>query len=136
MTAIDRLIEMLGERGVDYVIDEEFGKRYPPEKSVTWSCEMAGESMTVTARDYCVGTDPEEYCLDLEFHEAFTPEQAIEATCGRGECHIEERHGDWYCTKCNEMVGTFDTTSELYVDGNAVAMWNHCPNCGAKVVRV
>jgi hypothetical protein len=43
--------------------------------------------MTVTARDYCIGDG--EYCLDLEFHEVFTPEQAIAATVGRGTCEVD-----------------------------------------------
>lgn len=48
-------------------------------------------------------------------------------------CHIEERGDDWYCDACDEMVGTCDTASELYIDGNAIELWNYCPNCGAKV---
>lgn len=31
------------------------------------------------------------------------------------------------------MVGTWDSTSELYVSGNMVELWNYCPNCGARV---
>jgi Lar family restriction alleviation protein len=49
-------------------------------------------------------------------------------------CHIEGRYGNQYCTCCGEMVGTWDSTSELYVSGNMVELWNYCPNCGAKVV--
>lgn len=49
-------------------------------------------------------------------------------------CHIEGRYGNKYCTCCGEMVGTWDSTSELYVSGNMVELWNYCPNCGAKVV--
>ena len=86
MTAADELCRMLAKMGVEYVLDEEYGKKYPPEQRVTWSCVIAGEDMTVTARDYCIGRDEGgewEYCLDLEFHEVFTPEQAIAATLGR-----------------------------------------------------
>lgn len=49
-------------------------------------------------------------------------------------CRIEGRYGNQYCTCCGEMVGTWDSTSELYIDGNMVELWNYCPNCGAKVV--
>ena len=80
MSATDELRRLLDERGVEYVLDEEYGKKYPPEQNVTWSCDIAGEDMTVTARDYFIGDG--EYCLDLEFHEVFTPEQAIVATLG------------------------------------------------------
>lgn len=50
-------------------------------------------------------------------------------------CRIEERLGDWYCSKCNELVGTVDTASELCIDGNAIELWDFCPRCGAKVVQ-
>lgn len=85
MIATDRLIAMLDERGVEYVIDHEYGEKYPPEQRVTWSVDLAGEDMTVTARDYCIGKDDSgecDYFLDLGFHEVFTPEQAIDATLG------------------------------------------------------
>lgn len=81
-----------------------------------------------------------------------TPEQAIAATFGScncsdncssncsnsertGKCHIEERYGGWFCTGCGELVGTCDTASELCMDGNAIELWNYCPNCGAKVIE-
>lgn len=50
-------------------------------------------------------------------------------------CHLEERHGDWYCTNCGEMIGTSDPASELFIDGNAIEEWHYCPYCGAKVVE-
>jgi ssDNA-binding Zn-finger/Zn-ribbon topoisomerase 1 len=49
-------------------------------------------------------------------------------------CHIEERKGDWYCSACGGIVGTCDCTSELYIDGNALDLWEFCPRCGARVV--
>ena len=63
-----------------------------------------------------------------------TPEQAIAATLGRGTCHIEERNGDLYCDVCGNEVGSFDPTSELFISGNAIELWEFCPRCGAKVV--
>ena len=89
MTATDELRRLLDERGVEYVLDEEYGEKYPPEKRVTWSCDLAGEDMTVTARDYCININDDgsaDYCLDLEFHEVFTVEQAIDATLGDVPC--------------------------------------------------
>ncbi|MBR3158416.1 MAG: hypothetical protein IKF14_05170 [Atopobiaceae bacterium] len=50
-------------------------------------------------------------------------------------CRIEGRYGNQYCTCCGEMVGTWDSTSELCVSGNMVELWNYCPNCGARVVE-
>lgn len=49
-------------------------------------------------------------------------------------CRIEKRRGGWYCTECGELVGTLDTESELFIDGNAIETWKFCPYCGAKVV--
>ena len=62
--------------------------------------------------------------------------ESIKAWNSRAErtCHIEERYGNQYCTCCGEMVGTWDSTSELYIDGNMVELWNYCPNCGARRV--
>ena len=54
---------------------------------------------------------------------------------GRGMCRIEERYGGWYCMNCGEMIGTFDPTSELHIEWNAVELWDYCPRCGAKVVE-
>ena len=86
----------------------------------SWHCEFETD-----------GTDLCAILLDVELLDGtvekrrYVPERT---------CHIEERHGDWYCTGCGEMVGTDDPTSELFVDGNAIDGWKHCPNCGAKVV--
>lgn len=79
--------------------------------------------------------DEDEEAFAVAVYENYlSAEQAIAATLGGGECHIEERNGDWYCDACGEMVGTCDPASELCIDGNAVELWNYCPNCGAKVV--
>lgn len=67
-----------------------------------------------------------------------TPEQAIAATLGNSRaertCRIEETYGNQYCTCCGEMVGTWDSESELCVSSNMVELWNYCPNCGCKVI--
>lgn len=131
MIATDRLIAMLGERGVEYVIDHEYGEKYPPEQRVTWSVDLAGEDMTVTARDYCIGKDDSgewDYCLDLEFHEVFTPEQAIAATLGRGTCHDMYTDDDeWFaCSECN-------TELRVHEPFGVIGSIRFCPNCGARI---
>ena len=70
-------------------------------------------------------------CADADW-QAIADE--LNAVLGSGTCRIEERNGDWYCEACGEMVGTCDPASELCIDGNAVELWNFCPNCGKKVV--
>lgn len=140
MTATDELRRLLAERGVEYVDDEGYGEKYPPERRITWSCDIAGEDMTVTARDYCIGINDDGssvYYLDLDFHEVFTPEQAVEATLGRGECHklpsennltcivrheptgMTMEYGYWRCSNCG--CNCFDGA-------------RYCMSCGAKVV--
>ena len=143
MIATDRLIAMLDERGVEYVIDHEYGEKYPPEQRVTWSVDLAGEDMTVTARDYCIGVDEngkrEYYCLDLEFHEVFTPEQAIESTLGQGTCHIvktwtESDYADHWRYSCSECGYPIEVGERDVATGDPVSHANFCWNCGREVV--
>lgn len=62
-----------------------------------------------------------------------TPEQAVEATVGRGTCKMEGTfHGqteveEYFCTACNEY-----TDVEVPVFGS-VKPPRYCPNCGRKV---
>lgn len=134
MTATDELRRMLDERGVEYVLDEEYGMKYPPEQRITWSCDIAGEDMTVTARDYCIGINDDgspEYCLELEFHEVFTPAQAVEATLGRDKCHVVSEIVNEY----GYAPQTTDWTWELSC-GHSITWDNlpdYCPWCGREV---
>ena len=119
MTATDELRKMLEEQGVEYEAEcIDFSNYF------TW-----GENDCYSYTEYQDGTV-------LRIWDC-TPEQAIAATLGTSErtCHIEERYIDWYCDACFEMVGTCDTTSELFIEGNAIKLWNYCPNCGARVER-
>lgn len=125
MTATEILRRLLDERGVEYVEDYEYGKKYPPERSITWSCDIAGEDMTVTARDYFIGDG--EYCLDLEFHEVFTPEQAISATLGAGTCHEVMINRYWRgCSECGYVW------ENMYAAGFQIGP-NYCPMCGRRI---
>ena len=62
-----------------------------------------------------------------------TPQQAIDATLGRGECEVEERNDGWYCSACGDLLGSYDLDSECFIDGNVIEMWDYCPYCGKKV---
>lgn len=55
------------------------------------------------------------------------------ATADAGTPRIEDRHGDWYCTGCGEIVGTCDVTSELCIYGNAIYPWRYCPKYGRRI---
>jgi len=137
MSATEELRRMLDERGVE------------------WESGLPTETIVREPNDALYVERPDGR-MHVYFRSYLTPEQAIAATLGpcndscnctnsertdldaatlgRGTCHIEEHHGDWYCTGCGEMVGTCDTASELCIDGNAIELWSYCPNCGRKVV--
>lgn len=68
----------------------------------------------------------------------YTEAEAIAAWNTRAErtCRIEKYRGEWICTACGVTVGSDDPMSELYIDGNAVELWNHCPNCGAHRTKI
>lgn len=122
MTATEELRRLLDERGVkwDVLQGSEGGEM------TRWRDSMGR---------YVTALDDGVVAFFTDFYWGPTPQQAVEATLGRGECHIEAHFGEWYCTGCGVMVGTCDPDSELRVDGNYVEMWNYCPNCGRKVVE-
>ena len=110
MTITEKLRRMLDEREVDW--------DYGIGGSTTTRFSVNGIDLTFTPmRDGLV-------CSTI-----LTPEQAVEATLGRGTCHvmtISEFNGegtDYYdvCSNCGY---------EFYDDP-----LNYCPNCGRKVVR-
>lgn len=60
-----------------------------------------------------------------------TPAQAIDATLGRGTCHIrpwrmEHDTGFFDCMECD---------CGYVADVSDWAKWHYCPNCGSKVVQ-
>jgi hypothetical protein len=134
---------MLDERGVEYVVDEEYGKKYPPEKRVTWSCDLAGEDMTVTARDYCIGINEDgsgEYCLDLEFHEVFTVEQAIAATLGTTDARPTQTESSGTCHVESSIIDTYEYNRwEYELSCGHTIIWEdsepprYCPECGRRI---
>lgn len=125
MTATERLRAMLDERGVEWV-DTGDGSTLIPEQTAT---DVAWDVNTWPS-----GKDMGD-CLWVQNRHPLTPEQAIEATLGRGEC---------------ELLGYDDGVDEA-VDGEwvqyAPPRWflscghevegsekpNYCPSCGKKV---
>ena len=59
-----------------------------------------------------------------------TPQQAIDATLGRGECRMEQT--------CHERIAGFDAYHDEFMcsecGGDMFEGYNFCPSCGAKVV--
>ena len=116
LTATERICEQLEAAGVSFVRSEQIieGTYW----GVTW---FVGETK-FEFRENDMRTDL------IAFNA--TPEQAVAATLGAGECEpiIEPwacapNKYDAYCGNCKYPLG----------DGK-IKPWNFCPNCGAKVV--
>ena len=122
-SAIEELRRLLDERGVE--------------------CEATLDSLTTWA----TGSDTARWCADELINDRFdlyaynvdedvsglTPEQAVEATLGRGTCHVE-RHGslanwlDMVCWSCSECgFGWHHSVNDK--------QFHYCPNCGRRVVK-
>ena len=116
MTATDTIRAMLDERGVEH---------YPKRPDVTvWSEGV----WHIHAQE-----DMIEGMLEL-FVRPVTPEQAIEATLGRGECrmtcwreYIVECRVDFFeCSECGWSGAIDDMTTPCKYP-------RYCPNCGRAV---
>lgn len=122
MTATEELRKLLDERGVKYTTDD--GKYL---KETCW--RYMGELMAMF-----IEHKNGETRFELD-HWYFTPEQAIAATLGNGECEFviednmneSEGMGDvWFrCTNC-------DMTYDYYAD-DWLMKQDYCPHCGFKV---
>ena len=111
MTATEMLHRLLDERGVEYEIvpEDMYGAR---EFIRVGSIEILTNGRDEVAVYY------------------LTPEQAVEATLGRGECSNKAiRPQTFWCDQC-------DCAAEGWVDvgGTLINGFRYCPNCGRKVV--
>ncbi|MBR2681530.1 MAG: hypothetical protein IKE23_12440, partial [Exiguobacterium sp.] len=73
------LCKLLDERGVEYLTNDD-ERAYDEPARTTWDFVLCGYDMTVTATEF-VDVEGKTY-LEMDFHHAFTPEQAIAATLG------------------------------------------------------
>lgn len=115
MTATEKLRRLLDERGTEY---------YPKRADETvWT---ASNNAHVWACDDLI----DGY---LEVHmRPITPEQAVEATLGRGTCrNTAPSYLDFLCSECGFVHYHSDANDSG--DGNE---WRYCPNCGRKVVDI
>ena len=74
-----KLCKLLRERGIEYTTDDD-ERAYDEPVKTTWDFVLCGLEMTVTATEF-VDVEGKTY-LEMDFHHAFTPEQAIAATLG------------------------------------------------------
>ena len=101
MSATDELRTLLDERGMEYETDDHMGY-----SETRWCGAYAFQLAPGAALVMAV-----------------TPEQAVEATLGRGVCHDTGVYVSAFeCSECGEVY-------EMYRDPD------YCPGCGRKVVE-
>lgn len=120
MTATDELRRLLDERGVEWTAPNSCLR----DEMTSWA--VGGfyyDAFEVPEPD---GT----FLLTAAHQDDLTPEQAVEATLGRGTCRFKwslARNGwaDHTCSECGYRENT---------DIHVSLGWHYCPNCGRKVV--
>lgn len=127
MTVTEELRRMLDERGVEWTSERV-------SDGVLFTFTKDGRTYSVFARDRA----------GLEMWSQYlTPEQAIEATLGRGTCKVDVLNtGDCAGYECSEYIMHCNACGHefghvLYSEDGDVWMSerpNFCPNCGAEVV--
>lgn len=128
MSETDELRRMLSERGVEWEAFDDF------EQTTQWSTHYGAFVYWARERD---GKLLVETTAPTKCSASCTPEQAIAATLGRGECHDEGDPSDFCCSECG--VRMFTDTSDTYTmiasDGRTIIEHpNYCPNCGRRIV--
>ena len=117
MSTTDELRRMLDERGVEWTS----GSTEVSRNICTDLRPDTGVIISVwESRDGKLG-------IDAHTDYLFTPEQVIEATLGRGTCHLTSapQYGEG-CQECSSCGAVLD--GYLFDGGR-------CPNCRAKVVK-
>ena len=126
MSATDELRALLDERGVEW-------RRTPHYSSESLDNEtvFAGDGIEWYANDHLNGR------LGLRaLRYEVTPEQAIDATLGRGTCCFEQipeaLYDDIECSECGVALWGF----QMDIAGEGCPTKpRYCPNCGRAVVE-
>ena len=115
----ERLRQLLDKRGVEW---EALSDQQEGEFTITATRWHDGEGGLLTM---CIS---EPHGDTWDFFWLPTPEQAVEATLGRGTCRNVYEKGHFKCSEC----GHYTQTRMVYRDGKP-ADPRYCPNCGRKV---
>lgn len=117
MTATDELRRLLDERGVEYGSGFGGDTLWTGRHGIEWRWDKQDGTLAM-------------------FTHAITPEQAVEATLGRGTCRFidEDNYNEaegydaysWF--RCSACGWTFDECDRW------LTTMSYCPNCGRKVV--
>ncbi len=114
MTATERLRQLLDERGVEWKAAKA------PLPVISWH---GAHGFKFTAINPYGVTD---YLLvqtnTLDEWPHLTPEQAVEATLGRGTCRNTQEDFDFMCSESGKCV-----------DNGRVLGFNYCPKCGREI---
>lgn len=125
-TATERLRELLDERGVEWSKG-----RYDRREFTRWYIRNNNGYISASFRDVFAGENggPDLRC---EFYD-LTPEQAVEATLGRGTCRmtLADLRGPAYtdvyeCSECGHQTMVYTVMDESEPP-------NYCPSCGRRV---
>ena len=109
MTATNELRRLLDERGVEW--EDHSGS-------------IEQRTVYMTPNGWCyVSTANDKWLSYVEYHD-MTPEQAVEATLGRGTCR-----------ECAGMEDVFECSAcGMRYEGWALKRWaRYCPNCGRRI---
>lgn len=122
MTATDELRRMLDDRGVEWSCPSGLNSSYADKLTFIGNVAVIGE---------IDGSD----LLRINFDG--TPEQAIEATLGRGTCKVDTEESLFLDIQRWHICGCCGTGFSLWYyteDGDECEETPHyCPNCGRKV---
>lgn len=129
MTATERLRQLLDERGVEWSKG-----RYDRREFTRWYIRNNNGYISASFRDVFAGENggPDLRC---EFYD-LTPEQAVEATLGRGTCKdVAEFRGFGTKTefKCSACGYEYSAVGGFGCDYGDEPDFNFCPNCGRRV---
>ena len=111
-TATERLRQLLDERGVEWWAMHDVENGYRDDRDtefLVYGCKHVAH----------------EWGSRLQV-DMLTSEQAIEATLGRGTCHVAYKHPEYPCSNdeiCSECGASFYCYAEV----------NFCPTCGRRV---
>ena len=111
MTATERLRELLDGRGVEWKGTGDGSTLVPAQNSTPVAWEVS---------TWPSGKDMGD-CLWIQNRHPLTPEQAVEATLGRGTCTVEHWGGGIFYLSCGHEAAGY------------AAKPRYCPNCGRKV---
>lgn len=133
------LRKLLNECGVGYFTDDD-ERAYDEPARTTWDFVLCGYEMTVTATEF-VDIEGKTY-LEMDFHHAFTPEQAIAATLGeKPRDKTEERLLDAcnraardYVTQLEELVRDWQALYEHPDYGDCVRLRKRMQALGIEVI--